>query len=119
MTAQVQTLHVGNLDDKVSKNELRRTLYEYFTQFGLVTDVVAVKSERGRGQAFVVFDDVVIADSARRATEGKMLYGKRMRVQFARSNSFAVDPAQRAERDKNRTADLASAAAGGAKRPRS
>jgi U2 small nuclear ribonucleoprotein B'' len=35
--------------------ELRRTLYGLFSQFGGILDVVALKTPKMRGQAFIVF----------------------------------------------------------------
>lgn len=50
-----QTLYVNNLNEKLPKDELRRSLYALFGQFGPVLDVVALKTTRMRGQAFIVF----------------------------------------------------------------
>ena len=35
--------------------ELRRSLYSLYSQFGRIMDVVALKTRKMRGQAFVVF----------------------------------------------------------------
>ena len=70
-----QTLYVNNLNDKIGKQgentcvlcfgaplltlgptELRRSLYSLFSQFGGILDVVALKTPKARGQAFVVFE---------------------------------------------------------------
>jgi len=50
-----QTLYINNLNEKLPKDELRRALYALFGQFGPVLDVVALKTVRMRGQAFIVF----------------------------------------------------------------
>ncbi len=34
---------------------MRRALYNFFSQFGPILDVVALKTKKMRGQAFVVF----------------------------------------------------------------
>lgn len=69
-----QTLYINNLNEKVKKEgevvspsllfclkcvlsstELKKSLYAIFSQFGPILDIVAVKSLKMRGQAFVVF----------------------------------------------------------------
>jgi U2 small nuclear ribonucleoprotein B'' len=51
-------------------------MYAMFSQFGKVVDVVALKTFRLRGQAWVVFDDVASAVAARRAMDGFPFFGK-------------------------------------------
>lgn len=70
------TLYINNLNDKVNKEELRSQLYALFTTYGKVIDVVASKSPKMRGQAFLVFTDLAAATTAMRACEGMMFYDK-------------------------------------------
>ena len=70
------TLYINNLNDKVNKEELRTQLYALFTSYGKIIDIVASKSQRMRGQAFLVFTDLAGATSAMRACEGMMFYDK-------------------------------------------
>lgn len=72
------TLYINNLNDKVNKDELRSQLYALFTTYGKVIDVVASKSTKMRGQAFLVFTDLAAATTAMRACEGMMFYDKPM-----------------------------------------
>lgn len=58
--------------------ELRRCLCALFGQFGRVVDVVAMKTERLRGQAWVVFADVTAATNALRAMQEFPFFGKAM-----------------------------------------
>ena len=44
-----QTLYVSNLREKVKKEELKKSLYAVFSQFGPILDVVALKTSRMRG----------------------------------------------------------------------
>ncbi len=85
-----QTLYVSNLYEKLKKEELKKVLYACFSPHGKVIDVVAVKSFRLRGQAWVVFDEVASAAEALRALQGFPLYDKPMRIQYARGKSDAV-----------------------------
>ena len=72
------TLYIKNLNDKVQKDELRHQLYSLFTTYGRVIDVVALKTQKMRGQAFVVFSDLAGATAALRACEGIVFYDKPM-----------------------------------------
>ena len=58
-----------------------------FSQFGTVLDVVAMKTLRMRGQAFVVFKDVSSATNAMRAMQNFPFYDKPM-VSFIISVHF-------------------------------
>ena len=50
----IQTLYINNLNDKLSKEQLKQSLYLLFSQFGTILDIVALKTERMRGQAWGV-----------------------------------------------------------------
>jgi len=56
-------------------------MYAMFAQFGKVVDVVALKTFRLRGQAWVVFADVGAAVAARRQMDGFPFFGKNI-VEF-------------------------------------
>ena len=58
--------------------ELRETLYAYFSQFGTIMDVVAMKTPKNKGQAFVVFKDIVTASNAMRESQDFVFFGKKM-----------------------------------------
>lgn len=72
------TLYINNLNDKVHKEELRLQLYALFTTHGKIIDIIASKSQRMRGQAFLVFTDLAGATAAMRACEGMIFYDKPM-----------------------------------------
>jgi RNA recognition motif-containing protein len=81
------TLYINNLNDKVNKEELRSQLYALFTTYGKVVDIIASKSQKMRGQAFLVFADQGGATSAMRACEGIVFYDKPM-VRFSGISYF-------------------------------
>ena len=58
--------------------ELKRSLYAIFSQFGPILDIVALKTLKMRGQAFVVFRDIASATSALRSMQGFPFYDKPM-----------------------------------------
>ena len=72
------TLYVNNLNDQVQKDELRQQLYALFTTYGKLIDVVALKTPKMRGQAFLVFTDLAAATAALRACDGMLFYDKPM-----------------------------------------
>ena len=58
--------------------ELRKALYHLFAQFGAVLDVVAQKTPKMRGQAFIVFSDIVTATNAMRDCQNFFFYDRHM-----------------------------------------
>ncbi|KAI8918103.1 hypothetical protein BC831DRAFT_483200 [Entophlyctis helioformis] len=85
-----QTLYVRNLDEQVKKKELRESLYYLFSQHGRVLDVVALKTTKMRGQAFIVFETVEAAKTAMRSLQGFLFYRKTMSIVFAKTKSNAI-----------------------------
>jgi len=102
-----QTIYINNLNERIKKEELRKSLYAMFSQFGTVLDVVALKTLRMRGQAFVVFKDIPSATRAMRSMQNFPFYDKPMRIQFARGKSdiIAKMDGSYVEKIKKKTAD--------------
>lgn len=61
-----QTIYVNNLNEKIKKDELKKSLYAIFSQFGQIIDIVALKTLKMRGQAFIIFSDINSATNALR-----------------------------------------------------
>ena len=72
------TLYIKNLNDSINKEELRAQLYALFLPYGTILDVVALKTAKMRGQAFVVFADLASATTAMRSWDGEGFYDKPM-----------------------------------------
>ncbi|KAA8901863.1 hypothetical protein FN846DRAFT_891702 [Sphaerosporella brunnea] len=85
-----QTLYVQNLNDKIRKPDLRLSLYTLFGTYGVVLDVVALKTGKARGQAFIAFRDVASATQAMRALDGFNIFGKEMRISYAKTKSHKI-----------------------------
>jgi hypothetical protein len=64
-----QTLFVSNLQINIRKHELKKILYALFGQFGKIVDVVAMRSDKLRGQAWIVFADIAAATTALRSMQ--------------------------------------------------
>ncbi len=58
--------------------DLKKSLYAIFSQFGKILDIVALKTYRLRGQAWVVFADIKSAADALRAMQGFPFFEKPM-----------------------------------------
>lgn len=71
-------LYCTNLPDKLRKHDLRLSLYTLFSTYGVVLDVVAMKTEKMRGQAHIVFKDIQASTQAMRALQGFEFFGKEM-----------------------------------------
>ncbi|CAF0836966.1 unnamed protein product [Adineta ricciae] len=84
------TLYVNNLNAKIKKQQLRKSLYNLFVSYGRIHAVVAMKGVKMRGQAFIVFDDIQNATSALRSLQSLMFYGKPMRLSYAKRDSDAI-----------------------------
>ncbi|CAM8927359.1 unnamed protein product [Rhodiola kirilowii] len=82
-----QTIYIKNLNKKVKKEELKRSLYCLFSQYGRILDVVALKTEKLLGQAWVVFSEVTAASNAVRQMQNFPFYDKPMRIQYAKTKS--------------------------------
>ena len=71
-------LYVRNLNDKLPKEDLKRNLYMLFATYGVILDIVALKTAKMRGQAHVVFRDIDSSTQAMRALQGFTFFGKDM-----------------------------------------
>lgn len=86
-----QTLYINNLpSSKIQKPDLRISLYILFSTYGPVLDVVALRTEKMRGQAHVVFRDVQTATQAMRALQGFEFFGREMQISYAKSKSDTI-----------------------------
>lgn len=85
-----ETLYIQNLNESVAIPVMKQTLEALFTTYGPVLSIVAHKNLRMRGQAFVSFQDVATASKAKHEVNGFPLYGKSMRLSFARTKSDSV-----------------------------
>lgn len=81
------TIYINNLNEKIKKEELKKSLYAIFSQFGQIVDIVALKTLKMRGQAFVIFKEIQSSTNALRSMQGFPFYDKPMRIQYAKSDS--------------------------------
>uniref|UniRef100_A0A8C1DTF8 Small nuclear ribonucleoprotein polypeptide A n=2 Tax=Cyprinus carpio TaxID=7962 RepID=A0A8C1DTF8_CYPCA len=74
------TIYINNLNEKIKKDELKKSLYAIFSQFGQILDILVSPTLKMRGQAFVIFKEVNSASSALRSMQGFPFYDKPMAV---------------------------------------
>ncbi|KAB5580075.1 hypothetical protein GE09DRAFT_948873, partial [Coniochaeta sp. 2T2.1] len=85
------SLYVTNLPSaKIQKEDLRTALYMLFSTYGPVLDVVALKTNKMRGQAHIVYRDIQTATQAMRSLDGFEVFGRKMKISYAKSKSNVV-----------------------------
>ncbi|KAL3315942.1 hypothetical protein Ciccas_005418 [Cichlidogyrus casuarinus] len=89
-SATNNSIYINNLNEKIKRDDLKKSLYAVFVQFGKILDIITGKNLKMNGQAFVVFDELNSATNALRAMQGFPLYEKPMRIQFARKDSDLI-----------------------------
>ncbi|KAF9730348.1 hypothetical protein PMIN06_009069 [Paraphaeosphaeria minitans] len=88
--ASNRTLYVRNLPDKLPKGDLKRNLYMLFATYGVILDIVALKTPKMRGQAHIVFRDIDSSTQAMRALDGSAFFGKDMHIAYAKTKSDTI-----------------------------
>ncbi|XP_046400970.1 U1 small nuclear ribonucleoprotein A isoform X1 [Ischnura elegans] len=85
------TIYINNLNEKVKKEvDLKKSLYAIFSQFGQILDIVAMKTLKMRGQAFVIFKEITSSTNALRSMQGFPFYDKPMRIQYCKTDSDII-----------------------------
>ncbi|KAG5682370.1 hypothetical protein PVAND_011726 [Polypedilum vanderplanki] len=88
------TIYVNNLNEKVKKDELKKSLYAIFSQFGQILDIIALKTLKMRGQAFIIFKEINSATNALRTMQGFPFYDKPMKINYAKTESDVIAKAK-------------------------
>eukprot|EP00930_Biecheleria_cincta_P103508 TRINITY_DN954_c0_g1_i1.p1 TRINITY_DN954_c0_g1~~TRINITY_DN954_c0_g1_i1.p1 ORF type:complete len:259 (-),score=60.04 TRINITY_DN954_c0_g1_i1:25-801(-) len=85
-----QTLYVNNLNDKINVETLKKSLREVFAAFGGIIDIIAMKSLKRRGQAWIIFKETSAATNSLKSLQGFPFYNKPMRIMYAKTKSDVV-----------------------------
>ncbi|KAL3315941.1 U2 small nuclear ribonucleoprotein B'' [Cichlidogyrus casuarinus] len=85
-----QTLYINNLNEKIKKHDLKKGLYYLFCPYGRMLDIIAMKTIKMRGQAFVIFADTASATTALKMLQGFVFFQKPLRIQYSRKESTQV-----------------------------
>ncbi|TEY42002.1 hypothetical protein BOTCAL_0401g00030 [Botryotinia calthae] len=83
------TLYVNNLEESIKPAALIEALTELFSEYGTILEIVAKTNLKAKGQAFIVFEDVESATKAIEDIQGFELFGKEMRLAYAKTRSDA------------------------------
>ena len=92
-------MYVKNLEERIKSEALITSLREIFSEYGNVIDIIAKKSLKRKGQAFVVFDSVESAENAIDEVNGFELFDKQMHCEFAKTKSDATIMREGSEQD--------------------
>ncbi|KVI12460.1 hypothetical protein Ccrd_009082 [Cynara cardunculus var. scolymus] len=84
------TIYINNLNEKTKLDELKKSLQAVFSQFGEIIEILAFKTLKHKGQAWVVFEDISSATSALKQMQGFPFYDKPMRIQYAKTKSDII-----------------------------
>merc|ERR1711976_299962 len=84
------TIYVNNLSEKLSKEDTKKVLYAAFSQFGRILEIVALRTNKLRGQAWIIFENLSSSTNAMKTMHGFLLCGKPLRVQYARMKSDII-----------------------------
>jgi U2 small nuclear ribonucleoprotein B'' len=84
------TLYINNLNGKIKKQQLRKSLYNLFISYGRVMAIIAIKGIKMRGQAFIVFDDIQNSTTALRSLQGVSFYDKPIHLSYAKRDSDSI-----------------------------
>ncbi|KAG7250967.1 hypothetical protein CRUP_000188, partial [Coryphaenoides rupestris] len=84
------TIYINNLNEKIKKDELKKSLYAIFSQFGQILDILVARNLKMKGQAFVIFKEINSASNALRSMQGFPFYDKPMRIQYSKLDSDII-----------------------------
>jgi RNA recognition motif-containing protein len=84
------TLYISNIDWKIKKPLLRRSLFSLMTRHGKVVEIIALRKDGLRGQAFVIFEDVQAATAALQFEQGFTFFGKDLKLAYAKEKSDRI-----------------------------
>lgn len=87
------------MEERIKLEPLKEALREIFSEYGSIIDIVAKKSLKAKGQAFIVFDDTESATQAIEEIQGFELFDKPMVLDYAKTWSDAAVKLQGSEED--------------------
>lgn len=103
------TIYINNLNEKVKKDELKKSLYAIFSQFGQILDIVALKTLKMRGQAFIIFKEIASATNALRTMQGFPFYDKPMTINYSKTESDVIAKAKGTFKERQKKPKVAKA----------
>jgi RNA recognition motif-containing protein len=90
LSLTVSRVYAKNLEERIKIDQLKESLEEIFGEYGTILEIVAKRSLKRKGQAFIVFDNAESAATAIEEVQGFELFDKPMSLAFARTKSDAT-----------------------------
>ncbi|CAO3679927.1 unnamed protein product [Rhizopus microsporus] len=84
-----QTLYIRNIKGRANVEEIRACLYGLFSTYGSILEIVTKKLKM-REQAFVVYNNIASATTAKRGLTGFNFLGYPLEIEYAKTKSDAV-----------------------------
>jgi U2 small nuclear ribonucleoprotein B'' len=75
-----ETLYIKNINEKIKSKDIKYAIYWLFESFGQITQIICKKSNKMRGQVFVVFKETNEAAIAKNSLNGFPIFGKPMKI---------------------------------------
>lgn len=82
-----ETLYIKNLNDKIKCEDMKKSLKNIFNQYGLIEDIIVMKSFWRKGQAWIVYDTIESSTKALNSLQGFVLFGKIMQINYSHNKS--------------------------------
>ncbi|GBG34589.1 U1 small nuclear ribonucleoprotein A [Hondaea fermentalgiana] len=90
METPSHTLYLRGLEEKVHPDRIKLMLYTAFSRYGTILDIVCSRRNKLRGQAWIIFKEVLQATEAKKAMTGATMYGKEIRIEYAKTKSDVI-----------------------------
>lgn len=84
------TLYVSNIDWKIKKPILRRALHTLFSRHGKIVEIITLRKQGLRGQAWVIFSSVATSTAALQAEQNFTFFGKNLKIDYAMEKSDRI-----------------------------
>ncbi|KAG2194977.1 uncharacterized protein EV154DRAFT_40526 [Mucor mucedo] len=85
-----QTLYITNINGRITVEELKSSLYGLFSTYGPILDITAKKTQKMREQAFIVYNNVASATTAKRSLNGFTFFDRPIKIEYAKTKSDTI-----------------------------
>lgn len=82
-----ETIYIKNLNDRIKPEEMKKNLKDLFKQFGIIKDIIVMKSFWRKGQAWIIYDTIESSTKALNAMQGYFLFGKILQINYSHNKS--------------------------------
>ena len=86
-----ETLYVNNLNEKIKVDELKINLFHLFSEFGDIIEINCRKSQKMKGQAFIVYKDLNCSTNAKFSLNNTIFLGKKIKIEYSKNTSDIIN----------------------------